>query len=311
VNAPTAANYASAALFKTLSQAAKKVPPFIQRQVLPQWRLPEWRLPQWRLPAVRVALIISIATVALSLLAYHHHRQASLNKADAIPPSPVVASPVEVAATAEPATAPPVEKAASQPSELQNEPTAPASETKRAVAPAAKKSQSKAGAKSVEDSAKPSTESVATISEAPVADTSLPIAETPKPVSYSAKPVADSTLDIEIEHRFSEADLSIWVDDKLAFNQPLRGQAKKHWNPFRGNVKETESVRIASGKHRVRIRVRSTPEKYEQTETIVGSFTKNHPATLTINFQGHTRDMQLEFQKPGADDSSLSEPAPE
>jgi serine/threonine-protein kinase len=79
-NAPSAANYASAALFKTLSEAAKKVPPFIQRQILPQWRLPQWRLPQWRLPqwrlpqwrlpAVRVGLIVSIAMVALTLFVW-------------------------------------------------------------------------------------------------------------------------------------------------------------------------------------------------------------------------------------------------
>jgi serine/threonine protein kinase len=323
VNSPTAANYASAALFKTLSQAAKKVPPFIQRQVLPHWRLPHWRLPhwrlpqwnlpQWRLPAVRVALIISIATLALSLFAYHHHRQVSLNKAPAVLPSPVVAPPMALAAAAEAANAPPIVQPAPLPAGLSTEPTALPTAKKRTVSLAAKKSHSKTAIKSAGESAKPSAESVATISEAPeeVADPPRPVAEAPKPVSYSAKPVVDSTLDIQIEHRFSEADLSIWVDDKLAFDQPLRGQIKKHWNPFRANVKETESVRIASGKHRVRIRVRSTPEKYEQTETIVGSFAKNHPATLLIDFQGHAKDMQLEFQKPGADNSPVSEPAPE
>jgi Na+-transporting NADH:ubiquinone oxidoreductase subunit NqrA len=119
-------------------------------------------------------------------------------------------------------------------------------------------------------------------------------------------------LDIQIEHRFSEADLSVWIDDKLAYDQPLRGQTRKHWNPFLGNIKETESMRIASGKHRVRVRIRSTPNKYEQTETIVGSFARNHPATLQINFQGRAKDMQLEFQKPGGETSTLSEPqAPE
>jgi serine/threonine-protein kinase len=317
-NAPSAANYASTALFKTLSAAAKKVPPFIQRQILPQWRLPQWplpqwRLPQWRLPAVRVGLIVSVAMVALTLFAYHHHRQASLNKTHAVTPTLVVAPPVAVATAAEPATAPPSVEPASVPAELQNDPAPPLTESKRTVALAVKKSQSKTAIKSAGEKTQPSVSSVTTISDSTnaVEDSPRAVVEAPKPVSYPAKPVADSTLDIEIEHRFSEADLSVWVDDKLTYDQPLHSQTKKHWNPFRGNVKETESLRIASGKHRVRVRVRSTSDKYEQTETVVGSFAKNHPATLLIGFQGHAKDMQLEFQKPSADALPAPEPAPE
>jgi serine/threonine protein kinase len=317
-NAPSAANYASAALFKTLSEAAKKVPPFIQRQInpqwrLPQWRLPQWRLPKWRLPAVRVGLMISVAMVALTLFAYHHHRQAALNKTHAVTPLLVIAPPAAVATTQQPTTAPPSLQPVPVPAELQNDPTAPLTESKKTAAHAVKKSQSKTAIKSAGEDAQPSASSVPTISDSTnaVEDSPQAVVEAPKPVSYPAKPVAESTLDIEIEHHFSEADLSVWVDDKLTYDQPLHGQTKKHWNPFHGNVKETESMRIASGKHRVRVRIRSTPEKYEQTETVVGSFAKNHPATLLISFQGHTKDMQLQFQKPSADVLPAPEPAPE
>ena len=130
------ANYASAALFKTLSEAARKVPPFIQRQILPQWRLPQWRLaqlrlPQWRLPAVRIGLIFSVATVVLSLFAYHHHRQASLNKTHAVTPSPVTTQPVAIATT-QPATAPPSVQPP-VPDELQMEETPPPTESPKNI----------------------------------------------------------------------------------------------------------------------------------------------------------------------------------
>jgi serine/threonine protein kinase len=108
-----------------------------------------------------------------------------------------------------------------------------------------------------------------------------------------AKPVADSTLNIHIEHRFSAAELSLWIDDKLAYDRPLRGQIKKHWNPFRTDVREIETVRLAGGKHRILVRVRSTPDKYDQSATLLGSFTKEHPAILQINFERQGKAMRV------------------
>jgi serine/threonine-protein kinase len=108
-----------------------------------------------------------------------------------------------------------------------------------------------------------------------------------------SKAVADSTLNIRIEHRFSAADLSLWIDDKLAYDHPLRGQSKKHWNPFRLDVRETETLRLPTGKHRILVRVRSTPERYEQSATLLGSFSKDHPAILQINFERQGKTMRL------------------
>ena len=114
-----------------------------------------------------------------------------------------------------------------------------------------------------------------------------------KNLEIPAKPVADSTLDIRIEHHFPEADLSLWIDDKLAYDHSLRGQTKKHWNPFRENVKETETVQLPTGPHLLRVRVRSAPEKYEQSATIGGSFVKDHPAVLQISFDKRAQGLQL------------------
>ena len=108
-----------------------------------------------------------------------------------------------------------------------------------------------------------------------------------------SKAIADSTLSIRIEHRFPSADLSLWVDDRLAYDRSLRGQAKKHWNPFRLDVRETETVRLTAGKHRLRVRVRSVPEKYEESATIAGSFVKDHPTILQINFERQGGEMRL------------------
>lgn len=137
---------------------------------------------------------------------------------------------------------------------------------------------------------------VAVSEAAPAVSEPKAIDHTVEHVSNSRAPskrVADSTLDVRIEHRFSSADLSLWIDDKLAYDHPLRGQVKKHWNPFRTDVRETETVRLTAGKHRILVRVRSTPDNYEQSASILGSFAKDHPAILKINFERQGNAMRL------------------
>ena len=131
---------------------------------------------------------------------------------------------------------------------------------------------------------------------APVVSEANSIDHSAEKVSNSkeaSKAVADSTLNIRIEHRFSAAELSLWIDDKLAYDRPLRGQIKKHWNPFRMDVRETRTVQLPAGTHRILVRVRSMPEKYDQSATVLGSFSKDHPAILQINFERQGKAMRL------------------
>jgi serine/threonine protein kinase len=205
----------SVGFFKMFGHAARQASTFIQLRVLSCWRR----------PAVRIGLVLSVATIVISLYAYHKNWP-SRNSGQANPSATVAAS--------------------GAPAPLVSEPVA------------------------IEHSAEK------------VSNSKVP-----------AKAVADSTLNIHIEHRFSAAELSLWIDDKLAYDRPLRGQIKKHWNPFRTDVRETESVRLPSGKHRILVRVRSTPDKYEQSASILGNFTKDHPAILQINFERQGEAMRL------------------
>jgi len=209
------ANFVPVGFFEAPTPAARKVLSFIPLQVL------SW----WRLPVVRMGLVFSLATIILTLFAYHRSQPSQSSSQTGVP--------VAAGVSGEPAPA------ASEPHSIDH------------------------GAGKVPDSR------------------TIP------------KAVADSTLNIRIEHRFSAADLSLWIDDKLAYELPLRGQIKKHWNPFRMDVRETETVRLAAGKHRLRVRVRSTPEQYEQSATLMGSFAKGHPTTLQINFERQGKGMRL------------------
>jgi serine/threonine-protein kinase len=213
---------------------------------------------RWRMPVVRIGLVFSVVMVILSLFAFHHHDQPSRSSSQVGPPVAIVAS---------------------------GEPAQAVTDTQVIDHSAGK----------VSDSKMPSQAAVGASAE-PAPAVSVPLEHHAGKVSNSkpvSKVVADSTLDIRIEHRFSAADLSLWIDDKLAYDHPLHGQTKKHWNPFRTDVRETETVRLAAGQHRLLVRVRSAPEKYEQSASILGSFAKDHPTILQINFERQGKAMRL------------------
>jgi eukaryotic-like serine/threonine-protein kinase len=105
--------------------------------------------------------------------------------------------------------------------------------------------------------------------------------------------VPDSILNVRVEHRFSAADLSLWIDNNLVYERPLRDQGKKRWNLFRTDARESQTIPVAAGAHRIRVRVRSTPDKYVQSAVVVGSFSKDHPTILQINFERQGNAMHL------------------
>jgi serine/threonine protein kinase len=212
-------------------------------------------LSAWRRPVIGLGLAFSVATIIVSLSLHH--------KGLPSPSSSHIGPTASVSASGAP---PPV---VNEPNVIDHS--------------AEKVSSSNAAVDA-------STALPSVVNKPDAADHSVKNVPDSKPLS---KPVADSTLNIRIEHRFSAAELSLWIDDKLAYDRPLRGQIKKHWNPFRTDVRETETVRLPSGKHRILVRVQSTPDNYEQSASLLGSFTKDHPETLQINFERQGKAMRL------------------
>ncbi len=99
---------------------------------------------------------------------------------------------------------------------------------------------------------------------------------TPPPVvkAMPATVSPDATLQIEIEHHFTDAVASIWVDDRLVYTQSLHGDKKRRALLFRKTVgHQFEVVRLAPGKHEVRVRVQSEAESYDQSRAVTGALT--------------------------------------
>jgi len=119
----------------------------------------------------------------------------------------------------------------------------------------------------------------------------LPIPALVKP------PPKFATLQIRSSHSFRAADISVWVDDKLAHEGKLAGVVRKSW--FRttvyGNFSAT--LRVPVGSRVVRVRVHSPGEGYDQTREVKEDFVENDERTLVLGFTPKGRNLRLSWNE--------------
>ena len=111
-------------------------------------------------------------------------------------------------------------------------------------------------------------------------------------VMPAAAAVADSNVQIQIENRFSDAMLKIWIDDNLAYSHPLHDR-KKRLLLLGGGSKEMLTLPVAAGTHAMRIEVRSAGEQYDETKTVQGEFLTGGERSLSISFDKHSKEMRV------------------
>jgi serine/threonine protein kinase len=100
-----------------------------------------------------------------------------------------------------------------------------------------------------------------------------------------AAPTTPAMLEIEVEHKFAEAHLAIWVDDSLSFTHQLEGAEKKRLVVFhRVQGHEFHAIQIAPGKHNVRVQVTSEAGNFDQSATVAGDFVTGAEKMLRVQF---------------------------
>jgi serine/threonine protein kinase len=100
--------------------------------------------------------------------------------------------------------------------------------------------------------------------------------------------VSPATLEIEVDHKFAEAHLSIWVDDSLTYTRVLEGTDKKRLVVFHHvQGHELHAMQVSHGKHRLRVRVTSDVPTYDQSAFVEGEFTSGQENVLRISFNKH------------------------
>ncbi len=116
------------------------------------------------------------------------------------------------------------------------------------------------------------------------------------PDAAPSAPVSPSLLEIEVEHKFADASLSIWVDDNLTYTHTLEGVDKKHlivFHQVQGH--EFHAMQISPGNHVVRVQVNSGGANGEQSGTVAGEFVSGKEKMLHIHFTKQGKiDLSLE-----------------
>ena len=106
---------------------------------------------------------------------------------------------------------------------------------------------------------------------------------TPAPATLAK--VTPATLDIEAEYNFTGAHLSVWIDGRQTYTRELEGTDKKRLVVFHGvEGHASHVIQVAPGEHRVRVRVVSGLDLYDQSRTVEGEFTSGKEKLLQIHF---------------------------
>ena len=124
----------------------------------------------------------------------------------------------------------------------------------------------------------------------------VPSSQTKAPASAAP---ADAMLQIEVEHHFTDATASVWVDNRLVYTQSLLGKKQRHALVFRKVVgHQFQVVRVAPGKHQVRVRIQSTADAYDQSKITSVAFVPG-VSLLRIVCGDKADGLQLDFKKDG------------
>jgi eukaryotic-like serine/threonine-protein kinase len=96
-------------------------------------------------------------------------------------------------------------------------------------------------------------------------------------------PDEPATMQIEVEHPFTEAEVTVWLDNRAFYTRTVRGQVTKHALVFRQvHGHQSDSVQVPSGQHQIHVRVRTTDDSYDQSKTISGIFAANGETLLLV-----------------------------
>jgi hypothetical protein len=120
----------------------------------------------------------------------------------------------------------------------------------------------------------------------------------------------EASLRLKVQHNLRSADLSVWVNDDLAYSGKLVGSARKRFGlipDVQGSMSET--IPVSSGRKQVRVRVVSDDGSVQE-DTANVDFARNAQQTLSV--VARHDDLSLDWRHPetAVSETSSSSPGP-
>jgi hypothetical protein len=102
---------------------------------------------------------------------------------------------------------------------------------------------------------------------------------------HTARTAKDASLHLKLEHDFRDAQVSVWVDDDLAYSGKITGSTRKKFgliptDSAQGNLSQIIPVR--SGEHDIRLRI-EPDDTTMQEDSIHGDFSDHTERELAVS----------------------------
>jgi len=103
-------------------------------------------------------------------------------------------------------------------------------------------------------------------------------------------------LNLICRHNLQSAELTVSIDGKLAFSESSAGTVKKRFGFLDKKVEGTlsKAVSLPLGKHTIRVNLKSSPERFDQTRQIAVNMVAGKESTVLITSQ--RGDLSLAYQ---------------
>jgi len=117
---------------------------------------------------------------------------------------------------------------------------------------------------------------------------------------HTALIAKDASLHLKLQHGFHNAQVSLWVDDDLAFSGKITGSTKKKFgliptDSVQGRL--SQIIRLRSGQHDIRVRI-EPDDAAMQEDSISGDFAHNTERDLSVS--ARQSGLSLSWQGTGS-----------
>jgi translation initiation factor IF-1 len=99
---------------------------------------------------------------------------------------------------------------------------------------------------------------------------------------HTALTAKDAGLHLKVQHAFHQAQVTVWVDDDLAFSGKITGSMKKKFGLIPTDAVQGSSsqiIPVRSGEHRIRVRI-EPEDATAQEDSISGEFASHAERSL-------------------------------